>query len=130
MPDAATIDRIDDIRGAPTLDALYAEAAKINITPGWVSRDKPILQREPTSAFSPGHWRYDECKAALDSAGRLIDTKLAERRNLVMRAPVAGNDFATTCTLVAAYQLILPGEKARSHRHVEAAGFDEGILYF
>ena len=31
----------------------------------------------------PAHWRYDECKAALDAAGRLIDVSLAERRNLI-----------------------------------------------
>jgi len=42
---------------------------------------------------------------------------LAERRNLVMRnpAPIAG--FETSRTLVAAYQMILPGEHAPSHRH-------------
>lgn len=121
MPDATSADRIETIRGVQSLDALYVEADRINITPGWIPRQKAVLQKEPTSAFPPCHWRYDECRAALDSAGRLIDTRLAERRNLVMRAPVEGNDFATTRTMVAAYQLILPGEKARSHRHAPHA---------
>ena len=35
----------------------------------------------------------------------------------MLRNPIPGNDFATTRTLVGAYQSILPGEKARSHRH-------------
>ena len=72
-------------------------------------------------AFPPRHWRYNECRQALDAAGRLIGTDLAERRNLILRNPVEGNNFATTRTLVNAYQMILPGEKARSHRHAPHA---------
>ena len=41
------------------------------------------------------HWRYSECRAALDAAGRLINTELAERR-MVLRNPVEGNEIATT----------------------------------
>src|SRR5262249_189890 len=40
-----------------------------------------------------------------------------ERRNLVMRNPYPQNNYATANTLVLAYQMILPGELARSHRH-------------
>src|SRR5205085_3232578 len=61
--------------------------------------------------------RYSEIRPALLAAGRVIGTDLAERRNFVLRNPIAGNDFATTRTLVGAYQSILPGERARSHRH-------------
>jgi gentisate 1,2-dioxygenase len=57
----------------------------------------------------------------MQSAGRLIGTDLAERRNFVMRNPAPDNDYATLRTLVAAYQSILPGEKARSHRHAPHA---------
>ena len=42
---------------------------------------------------------------------------LAERRNLVMRNPAPNPGFETSRTLVAAYQMILPGEHAPSHRH-------------
>jgi gentisate 1,2-dioxygenase len=73
------------------------------------------------SAFLPARWRYAEAKAAMRSAGRLIGTDLAERRNFVLRNPAPGNDFATLRTLVCAYQSILPGEKARSHRHAPHA---------
>jgi gentisate 1,2-dioxygenase len=61
------------------------------------------------------------CKAALDAAGRLIDVSLADRRNLIMCNPLGGNGVMTTRTLVAAYQMILPGEKAPSHRHTAHA---------
>src|SRR5712671_4524754 len=104
-------------RDIPTLEALYEAAGGVNFTPGWVPRKKPILWGEPRPEFMPAHWTYDDAKAGLDAAGRLIDVSLAERRNLVMRNPAPGTNFETTRTLVCAYQMILPGEKAPSHRH-------------
>jgi gentisate 1,2-dioxygenase len=104
-----------------TLEALYQEAARMGLTPGWLRRQKPILWAEPKSEFAPAHWRWPDAKRALDAAGRLIDVALAERRNLVMRNPAGNADFQTTRTLVCAYQMILPGEKAPSHRHASHA---------
>jgi gentisate 1,2-dioxygenase len=104
-------------RDIPTLDALYEVAGALNFTPGWVPRKKPILWNEPRPEFVPAHWTYEEAKGALDVAGRLIDVSLAERRNLVMCNPAPGTNFETTRTLVCAYQMILPGEVAPSHRH-------------
>lgn len=121
MSELASLDRLEAIRATATLEDLYAEAGRLNVTPGWIPRPKPILSPQPRSEFVPNLWRYDAAKAALDAAGRLIDVALAERRNMVMRNPVPDNGFATTRTLVAAYQMILPGEHARSHRHVPNA---------
>ena len=115
MPDTAQFADVG------TLDALYDVLATKDMTPGWVDREKPILWREPNSRFKPMHWRYSESRSALDAAGRLINTELAERRNLIMRNPMDGNEIATTNSLVAAYQMILPGETARSHRHAPHA---------
>ena len=58
---------------------------------------------------------------ALDAAGRLINTALAERRNLILVNPAEGNTYGTVRTLVAAYQMIMPGEWARAHRHTPNA---------
>jgi gentisate 1,2-dioxygenase len=99
-----------------SLDELYRLLAPMNVGPGW-NKPTPSLWDEPRKTFVPAHWRYDQAKAALDAAGRLINTELAERRNLILYNPVPGNEYATTRTLLAAYQMILPGEKARSHRH-------------
>ena len=104
-------------RDIPTLATLYEAAGGLNFTPGWVPRKKPIMWGEPRPEFAPAHWAYEDAKAGLDAAGRLIDVSLAERRNLVMRNPVPGINFETTRTLVCAYQMILPGEVAPSHRH-------------
>jgi gentisate 1,2-dioxygenase len=101
----------------PTLESLYEAAGGVNFTPGWVPRKKPILWSEPRPEFVPAHWTYEDAKAGLDAAGRLIDVSLAERRNLVMRNPTPNAVFETSRTLVCAYQMILPGEHAPSHRH-------------
>lgn len=90
-------------------------------TPGWIRRPTPLLWPQKPSVFEPAHWSYARMRPALLAACRLIDTEQAERRNFVLRNPVAGNDFATTRTLVGAYQAILPGEVARTHRHTPHA---------
>jgi gentisate 1,2-dioxygenase len=121
MADGAISDRIETIRSVPTLEDLYQEAGHLNVTPGWLRRDETAPAEKQQSDYLPAHWRYDVCKAALDAAGRLIDVALAERRNLVMCNPVGGKGVMTTKTLVSAYQMILPGEKAPSHRHTAHA---------
>src|SRR5262245_5204962 len=98
MSAVAAVAERTSMREAATLEALYEQAARVGFTPGWVPRKKPILWAEPKSEFVPAHWRWQEAKAGLDAAGRLIDVKLAERRNLVMRNPAPGADFETTRT--------------------------------
>lgn len=105
---------------AGSLDELYSLLRPMSTGPGW-NKPTPSLWDEPRKTFVPFRWQYAQAKAALDSAGRLINTELAERRNLILFNPIPGNDYATTRTLLAAYQLILPQEKARSHRHTPNA---------
>ena len=121
MADSTTSDRIEAIRAVQTLEALYKEAGRINVTPGWLRRDETSPVKKQQSEYVPAHWHYDACKAALDAAGRLIDVSLADRRNIIMCNPLGDNGMMTTRTLVAAYQMILPGEKAPSHRHTAHA---------
>ena len=105
---------------AGSLEALYDELAPLSFGAGW-NKPQPSLYPEPYKTFEPACWRYRDGRAALESAGRLIDTALAERRNLILINPLAGNAYATGATLVAAYQMLLPGEHARSHRHTPNA---------
>lgn len=121
MANGAMDQRIATIRNVPSLEALYEETGAISTTPGWLRRDGPAPADKRQSEYVPAHWRYDVCKAALDAAGRLIDVSLAERRNLVMCNPIPGQGVMTSKTLVAAYQMIQPGEKAPSHRHTAHA---------
>jgi len=75
----------------------------------------------PRPKFKPAVWRFAAAKAALDQAGEFVPVEQAERRNLIMVNPVEGNIYATSRNIVAAYQMVKAGEKARSHRHTAAA---------
>jgi gentisate 1,2-dioxygenase len=97
-----------------SLDELYRQLAQIRMGAGW-DKPTPSLWAEPRKNFRPYHWSYAQARGALDAAGRLINTELAERRNLILANPA--EDYATARTIVAAYQMIMPGERARSHRH-------------
>jgi gentisate 1,2-dioxygenase len=99
-----------------TLDQLYETADKLNLTPAWIRRETPIMRRELHSRFLPAHWHYDQIREVLDAAGRLVDVSLSERRNFALRNP-ADDFYRTMNTMVCAYQMILPGETAPSHRH-------------
>lgn len=103
----------DDVRD----HALYEQ----NFEPGWAKR-KPGLYPSPTENYEPCAWSWQGAKAALDEAGTYVDHQHAERRNLVLANPLIGNTYGTLRTLVIAYQMILPGETARSHRHTPNAG--------
>lgn len=107
----------DDYVSVGTIDELVGRIAGENCTPGWIRHARPLMWKRPRSAFMPAHWQYASIKPALMAAGRLIGTGEAERRNFILRNPVEGNDFGTTRTLIGAYQSILPGERARAHRH-------------
>src|SRR3954451_15705099 len=117
MNNVVTQDRAVHDGSIASLDDLYREAERLQVTPGWISRDRPIFWKEPRTDFVPAHWHYQHVRSALASAGNLIDVAVAERRNLIMRNPFPANNFATVRTRVCAYQMILPGDGAPSHRH-------------
>ena len=101
-----------------SLEELYGHLGDISVGAGWAKKT-PSLWPEPKKTFRAHRWSYAQAKGALDAAGRLINTELAERRNLILMNP--GEGYATSRTIVAAYQMIMPGEKARSHRHTPNA---------
>ena len=104
------------LANAADLDDLRRQLDPLDFMAGW-NKHEPSLWKEPRTDFKPMVWRWEAAKAGLDAAGRLIDAEQAERRNLFMVNPVEGNHYATLRTLVSAYQMLLPGEKARTHRH-------------
>ena len=110
----------DDLAHSGTLEELYGKLDAVGIGPGW-AKATPSLWPAPRKTFAPAHWSYEQARGALDAAGRLINTELAERRNLILFNPADGNSYGTVRTLVAAYQMIMPGEWARAHRHTPNA---------
>jgi gentisate 1,2-dioxygenase len=98
----------------------YGELGRMSFSPGW-ARPEPAMWPSPRPKFRPAVWRYAEARAALDQAGEFVPVEQAERRNLIMVNPIEGNIYATSRNIVAAYQMVKAGEKARSHRHTAAA---------
>ena len=98
----------------------YGELGRLSFSPGW-ARPEPAMWPAPRPKFKPAVWRFAAAKAALDQAGEFVPVEQAERRNLIMVNPVEGNIYATSRNIVAAYQMVKAGEKARSHRHTAAA---------
>jgi gentisate 1,2-dioxygenase len=88
------------------------------LLPGWARREQPAGSKSDMRVHV---WRAVEARAALQEANRFVGTDVAERRNLITVNPAPGNTYATTRNIVAAYQMIQPGETARSHRHTPAA---------
>jgi len=105
---------------AATMQDLYDLLADCGIENGW-NKPEPSLWPLPKKDFQPAHWSWSIGRAALDAAGRFVNTELAERRNLILANPVPGNKYPTVRTLVAAYQMVKAGEVARSHRHTANA---------
>src|SRR5207244_3718689 len=98
----------------------YGELGRLGFVPGW-ARPEPSMWPVPKPKFRPAVWRFAAAKAALEEAGKSVPIEQAERRNLIMINPVEGNAYATSRNIVAAYQMVKAGEKARSHRHTAAA---------
>lgn len=115
-----TDNSMNNLRRAQSLEDLYPVLAANRLTAGW-HKKRPSLWKEPKTGFQPLHWRYELGRLALDQAGKWIGTELAERRNLLLFNPVGDNDYDTVRTLVAAYQMIKPGEHARAHWHTANA---------
>ena len=109
-----------DLAQSGSLEELYGKLEKVRMGAGW-NKPTPSLWAAPRKTFVPAHWAYEQARGALDAAGRLINTELAERRNLILVNPAEGNTYGTVRTLVAAYQMIMPGEWARAHRHTPNA---------
>jgi gentisate 1,2-dioxygenase len=103
-----------------SLNELNARVKTQHYTAGW-NKSVPSLWAEPKTPYRPRHWQYAAAKESLDHAGDLISAEFAERRNLLMFDDADANQYATTRTIVAAYQMLKPYEHARAHRHSPSA---------
>ncbi len=110
----------EELAQSGTLEELYGKLELVGIAPGW-NKKVASLWPAPKKNFVPAHWKYQQARGALDAAGRLINTELAERRNLILYNPASDASYGTVRTMVAAYQMIMPGEWARAHRHTPNA---------
>lgn len=106
---------------AGSLPMLEKDIDALSMSPGWIRRDVPLLWKDMHSQFVPYHWRYSQARQLMVQAAKVLGTDVAERRNFLLRNPTPGNDLSTLRTIICAYQTMLPGESAMSHRHAPHA---------
>src|SRR4030095_1539454 len=94
----------------------YANLHAQHFSPGW-ARPEPSMWVEPKPKFKPAVCRFAHAKQALDASHNMVPADQTERRNLIMVNPIEGNTYASTRHLVAAYQCVMAGDRARTHRH-------------
>src|SRR5262245_21748752 len=98
----------------------YERLDRHGLAPLW-ERLRGLIQKEPRSAAVPALWRYADVRPFVMEAGQLITAKEAERRVIILENPGLKGRSQVTNSLYAGLQLILPGEVAPAHRHVQSA---------
>jgi len=104
----------------PKRRAFYERIARHNLTPLWEVLGT-LVPQSPVTPGVPALWQYRNVRSHLMEAGELISATEAERRVLILENPGMRGSSSITHSLYAGLQLILPGEIAPSHRHVQSA---------
>src|SRR5215216_3213247 len=105
---------------SPERQAFYERLDRVHTAPLWEVLNR-LVTPEPKPAIVPAFWKYDDVRALLMEAGRLLTVQEAERRVLVLENPGIRGMSQITQSLYAGLQLIQPGENAPSHRHAASA---------
>jgi gentisate 1,2-dioxygenase len=105
---------------SPERQEFYERLDRVDTAPLWEVLNRLVLP-EPNPAIVPALWKYDDVRALLMEAGRLLTVQEAERRVLVLENPGMRGASQITQSLYAGLQLIQPGEVAASHRHTASA---------
>ncbi|MDB5742788.1 MAG: gentisate 1,2-dioxygenase [Polaromonas sp.] len=98
----------------------YRRIKPLHLTPLWEELHA-LVPREPNSPCIPALWRYADIRPLLMESANLITAEEAVRRVLVLENPAMQGRSSITQSLYAGLQLIMPGEIAPSHRHVQSA---------
>ena len=118
-PTSGTNRPVAQVGQDPRLVAFGEEVRKQGLMPGWDFQGAQV--NEPVPAEQAYRWSWAETlRPMMVKAYDLVDPVKAERRNLIMVNPGLKR-AATTQTLIAAVQGVLPGEIAPAHRHTAGA---------
>jgi gentisate 1,2-dioxygenase len=88
-----------------------------NVTPLW----ETTAHRPADTTPRAYHWKWQVLRPLIDRAIEVTDTENAERRVLALTNPDAVGGRNTTTNLNGCLQVLMPGEKARPHRHTANA---------
>jgi gentisate 1,2-dioxygenase len=109
---------MDEVK-SPTVADLDDRLARIGIEGYW--KLVGVSRPEPTPRGEPFLWRWQDVRPMLfEASGAVALGADAERRSLRL-CPPGPSVKATTDTITAAIQMMLPGEVAPAHRHSPAA---------
>lgn len=97
-------------------DALRAGWRAAHLAPLWES---PTAHKQDAGPGAPVHWPWQTLEPLVLGAASIKSPAAVERRvlSLVNPHPRWAGDEATLWNLAAAIQVLLPGERARPHRH-------------
>jgi gentisate 1,2-dioxygenase len=112
---SATDMPINASSGSRSYDDIRAAWRAANLHPLWESM---AAHKSREGGPPPIHWRWKQIRPLVDDAVRVTTPAAVERRVLTLTDPAVATDSgATTTNLTTALQILLPGEKARPHRH-------------
>ena len=97
-----------------------AELEAANFHPVW-DRFKKITPLRPLAVDPPFIWHWRDVEPLLNRAVGEVPIEDIERRALIMVNPAFGGETVTTSNLIAAFTVLDPGDRARSHRHTFSA---------
>jgi gentisate 1,2-dioxygenase len=98
----------------------YEAIAALGAAPLWRYYGN-LFPAEPRSRAVPHRWRYADLRPHMLHFAEALSLQEAERRVLMLVNPGLTDPPATTSTLYAGIQIILPGETAQAHRHTSGA---------
>lgn len=110
----------EEVTRVEELNSFCEGLPRFQVGPLWQVLAKQLTP-VPETAVKPYLWRWEVIRPELMRAGELVSAAEAERRVLMLLNPGLPGRVATTHTLYAGLQLILPGEVARTHRHTPNA---------
>lgn len=110
----------NDTGAAEMRGAFYRDLKPLHLSPLWESL-ATLVPHTPNGPCVPALWRWDDVRPFIERAGELITAEEAVRRVLILENPALPGQSSVTQSLYAGLQLILPGEVAPAHRHVQSA---------
>ena len=100
--------------------AFVSELEAMHLHPLW-DRYQRITPIKPQPRDAPFIWRWRDVEPFLHRSVGEVSINDVERRALIMAHPAFGAETTTTSTLLAAFTVLEPGDRARPHRHTGAA---------
>ena len=99
--------------------ALIADMEAAHLHPVWdrFKRLTPMAPRPREGA----HWRWADIAPFADRAAHEVPMADAERRAMILADPAFGGDTVTAGSMIAAFSVLEPGDRARPHRHTMSA---------